>query len=111
MRRSAGLAIFLGLLALATRPAALVESTENELVNLLRIIFFAEADFLIISLVLFFVAKGFAGGGSFVEHSYLLSLIVVPLGMIVVAFLYASEELGLTLTASGPGRSCFRGTL
>lgn len=92
-----GLAV--GLLALVTQPAALVQSTQNELVNLLRIIFFAEADFMIISLVLFFIARGFGGGGSFVEHSYLLSLIAVPLGMIVVAFLYVGEELGLTLTA------------
>jgi osmoprotectant transport system permease protein len=93
------LGLVIGLLALVTQPAALIESTQNELVNLLRVIFFSEADFFVISLVLFFVARGFDGKGSFIEHSYLLSLITVPLGMIVVAFLYASEELGLTLTA------------
>jgi osmoprotectant transport system permease protein len=93
------LGLVIGLLALVTQPPALVESTENELVNLLRIIFFAEADFLIISLVLFLIARAFGGVGSFVEHSYLLSLIAAPLGIIVVAFLYVGEGLGLTLTA------------
>jgi osmoprotectant transport system permease protein len=69
------------------------------LVELLRVIFFTEADFFIISLILFFIAKGFGGTGSFSQQSYLLSLVTVPLGMIVVAFLFVGEKLGLTLTA------------
>ncbi|MBU0511362.1 MAG: ABC transporter permease [Chloroflexi bacterium] len=95
------LGLVLGLWALAIKPAALVTGmgTEAILVDLLRMIFFAEADFFIISLILFFIARGFGGISSFSEQSYLLSLVTVPLGMIVVAFLFVGEKLGLTLTA------------
>jgi len=93
------LGLVIGLWALALRPASLVTETETVLVDLLRIIFFTEADFFIISLILFFVAKGFGGTGSFTQHSYLLSLVTAPLGMIVVAFLFVGDKLGLTLMA------------
>jgi len=92
-----GLAV--GLWALAVGPDFLVTGTEAVFIDLLRIVFFTEADFFVISLFLFFIAKGFGGGGSFIEHSYLLSLVAVPLGMIVVAFLFVSDKLGLTLAA------------
>jgi len=92
-----GLAV--GLWALAVGPDFLVTGTEAVFIDLLRIVFFTEADFFVISLILFFIAKGFGGGGSFIEHSYLLSLVAVPLGMIVVAFLFVSDKLGLTLAA------------
>jgi osmoprotectant transport system permease protein len=68
-------------------------------VDLLRVIFFTEADFFIISLILFFIAQGFGGIGTFTQHSYLLSLVVAPLGMIVTAFLFVGDKLGLTLAA------------
>lgn len=93
------LGLVIGLWALALRPTFLVTETGNALVDLLRVIFFTEADFFIISLILFFIAKGFGGTGSFVQHSYLLSLITVPLGMIVTAFLFVGDKLGLTLAA------------
>lgn len=93
------LGLVIGLWALAARPSFLVTGADNVLVELLRIIFFTEADFFIITLILFFIAKGFGGMGSFVQHSYLLSLVTVPLGMIVTAFLFVSDKLGLTLAA------------
>ena len=95
------LGLVLGLWALAIKPAALVTGmgTEAILVDLLRMIFFAEADFFIISLLLFFIARGFGGIGSFSQQSYLLSIVTVPLGMIVIAFLFVGEKLGLTLAA------------
>lgn len=95
------LGLVLGLWALSIKPAALVAGmgTGAILVEMLRMIFFTEADFFIIGLILFVIAKGFGGIGSFSQQSYLLSLITVPLGMIVVAFLFVGEKLGLTLTA------------
>jgi osmoprotectant transport system permease protein len=91
------LGLVIGLWALAVKPAFLVTEAESVLVDLLQIIFFTEADFFVISLILFFVAKGFGGLGNFNQHSYLLSLVAVPLGMIVVAFLFVGDKLGLTL--------------
>jgi len=93
------LGLVIGLWALALKPAALVTGTEAVLVDLLRVIFFTEADFFILSLILFFVATAFGGTGTFVQHSYLLSLVTVPLGMIVTAFLFVGDKLGLTLAA------------
>lgn len=93
------LGLVLGLWALASKPVSLANGTETVLVELLRVIFFTETDFFIISLIMFFIAKGFGGTGSFSQQSYLLSLVTVPLGMIVVAFLFVGEKLGLTLTA------------
>lgn len=93
------LGLVIGLWALALKPAALVIESETVWVDLLRVIFFSEADFFIISLILFFIAKGFGGGGSFIQQSYLLSLVTVPLGMVVTAFLFVGDKLGLTLMA------------
>jgi osmoprotectant transport system permease protein len=93
------LGLVIGLWALVVTPAPLVTGAETAWVELLRIIFFTEADFFIISLILFFIARAFGGTGSFVQQSYLLSLIAVPLGMVVVAFLFAGDRLGLTLAA------------
>jgi len=93
------LGLVIGLWAVAVGPASLITGTESVWVNLLRIIFFTEADFFIISLVLFFIAKGFGGEGGFNQHSYLLSLVAVPVGMIVVALLFVGDKLGLTLMA------------
>jgi osmoprotectant transport system permease protein len=91
------LGLVIGLWALAARPASLVTETEAVLVDLLRIIFFTEADFFVIGLGLFFIARGLGGAGSFAQQSYLLSLVAVPLGMIVTAFLFVGDKLGLTL--------------
>ncbi|MBN1315802.1 MAG: ABC transporter permease subunit [Anaerolineales bacterium] len=93
------LGLVVGLWALALKPASLVINTDKVFVDLLRIIFFAETDFFILSLILYFIARGFGGEGSFIQHSYLLSIVTVPLGMIVTAFLFVSDKLGLTLTA------------
>ncbi len=93
------LGLVIGLWALAARPVSLGAGTEAVLVDLMRVIFFAEADFFIISLFLFFIARGFGGTGSFTQHSYLLSLATVPLGMIMTAFLFVGDKLGLTLIA------------
>ena len=93
------LGLVIGLWALALKPASLVINTDTVWVDLLRVIFFTEADFLIVGLILFFVARGFGGTGSFTQQSYLLSLVAVPLGMIVTAFLFVGDKLGLTMTA------------
>lgn len=95
------LGLVIGLWVLAVKPAALVSGVGAEavLVDLMRMIFIAEADFFIISLFIFFIARGFGGIGSFSQQSYLLSLVIVPLGMIIIAFLFVGEKLGLTLTA------------
>ena len=93
------LGLVIGLWALALKPASLVINTDTVWVDLLRVIFFTEADFFIISLLLFFIAKGFGGEGSFIQQSYLLSLVTVPLGMVVTAFLFVADKLGLTLMA------------
>ncbi len=100
LKTALGVGLFglvLGLWALATKPAVLV--TGSAMIDLLRIIFFTEADFFIISLIIFFIARGFGGKGSFSQQSYLLSLVTVPVGMIVVAFLFVGEKIGLMLTA------------
>lgn len=103
------LGLVLGLWALSIKPAALVTGmgTGAILVEMLRMIFFTEADFFIIGLILFVIAKGFGGIGSFSQQSYLLSLITVPLGMIVVAFLFVGEKLGLTFNRSIKSPECF----
>ena len=93
------LGLVIGLWAMAVGPAPLATGTEIMWVDLLRVIFFTEADFFIISLILFFIAQGFGGTGTFTQQSYLLSLVVVPLGMIVTAFLFVGDKLGLTLAA------------
>jgi len=93
------LGLVIGLWAVAAGPASLVTGTETMWVDLLRVIFFTEADFFIISLILFFIAQGFGGEGSFIQQSYLLSLVAVPLGMIVTTFLFVGDKLGLTLAA------------
>jgi osmoprotectant transport system permease protein len=93
------LGLVIGLWALVIKPTSLVIETETVLIDLLRIIFITEADFFIISLILFFIAKAFGGSGSFIQHNHLLSLITVPLGAIIVAFLFVGEKLGLTLMA------------
>lgn len=93
------LGLVIGLWAVAVGPASLATGTEAMWVDLLRVIFFTEADFFIISLILFFIAQGFGGIGSFIQQSYLLSLVVVPLGMIVTAFFFVGDKLGLTLAA------------
>jgi osmoprotectant transport system permease protein len=92
------LGLVIGLLALMIRPPFLVTGDEPPLVTLLRVIFFTEADFFVLSLILFFVAKSLGGRGSFTEQSYLLSLLAVPLGSIIVAFLFTSNRLGIALT-------------
>ncbi len=93
------LGFVIGLWALVIKPTSLVVGTGATLFDLLRIIFFTEADFFIISLVLFFIAKAFGGNGSIIQHNHLLSLITVPLGAIIVAFLFVGEKSGLTLMA------------
>lgn len=93
------LGLVIGLWAIAVEFPSASTGSEAVWVDLLRIIFFIETDFYIISLILYFIAKGFGGNGNFREHSYLLSLVTVPLGMIVVAFLFVGEKLGLTLTS------------
>ncbi len=92
------LGLVIGLLALILQPSFLIVEGEPPAIALLRIIFFTEADFFILSLLLFFVAKSLGGTGSFSEHSYLLSLLVVPLGSMIVAFLFVGNRLGMALT-------------
>ena len=93
------LGLVIGLWAVAVGSVSVSTGSEAVWVVLLRVIFFTEADFYILSLILYFVAKGFSGNGNFTQHSYLLSLVTVPLGMILVAFLFVGEKLGLTLTS------------
>lgn len=93
------LGLVVGLWAIVAQPAGLVLGRESDVVDLIRIIFFAEADFFIISMILFFIAKIYGGEGDFIQHSYLLSVVAVPLGMIVVALLFVSDSVGLTLNA------------
>jgi osmoprotectant transport system permease protein len=93
------LGLVIGLWAVAVGPASLTTGTDAVWVDLLRIIFFTEADFFIISLILFFVASGLGGTGSFVEHGYLLSLVTVPVGIVLTAFLFVGNKMGLTLAA------------
>lgn len=91
------LGLVVGLWALAVKPSFLVMGGDSGWADLLRTIFLTEADFFIISLVLFFVAKGFGGQGDFIQQSYLLSLVAVPLGMIIAALVFVGDKLGLTL--------------
>ncbi|RLC98049.1 MAG: hypothetical protein DRI77_05940 [Chloroflexi bacterium] len=93
------LGLVIGLWAVVAGPASLATRPDAIWVDLLRIIFFTEADFFIISLILFFIAQGFGGEGSLIQQSYLLSLVVAPLGMVVTAFLFVGDKLGLTLAA------------
>jgi osmoprotectant transport system permease protein len=92
------LGVVIGLLALILQPSFLIVEGEPPTIALLRIIFFTEADFFVLSLLLFFVAKSLGGTGSFGEQSYLLSLLVVPLGSMIVAFLFVGNRLGIALT-------------
>ena len=93
------LGLMIGLWALAPRPSFLVAETDPEWVVLLRSIFLAEADFFVISLVLFAGAKAFGGNGSFIQQSHLLSLITVPVGLAITALVCVADKLGFTLVA------------
>ena len=93
------LGLVIGIWALTVGDAALIINTNLPFIDLLQVVFITEADFFIINLAFFFVAKGFGGEGNFIEQSYLLSLITAPLGSIIVAFLFLSNKLGLTLGA------------
>jgi osmoprotectant transport system permease protein len=93
------LGLVLGLWSLAKQLDTMTSGTEAILLDLLRVIFFTVADFFILNLFLYLIAKVFGGKGSFIEQSYLFSLVTVPLGIFVVAFLFVGEKLGLTLTA------------
>lgn len=93
------LGMIIGLWALVVDDTALIVNTNLPFIDLLQAIFITEAEFFIINLAFFFVAKGFGGEGSFSEQSYLLSLITAPLGAVIVAFLFLSHKLGLTLGA------------
>lgn len=93
------LGLVIGLWTLASQVDSMDVGSGILVLDLLRVIFFTLADFFIINLILYFIAKAFGGVGSFTQQSYLYSLIIVPLGMIVVAFLFVGEKLGLTLTA------------
>lgn len=93
------LGLVIGLFVVVIKPSSMLVGTETILADLFRIIFFTEADFFLLNLILFFVARNLNGTGSFNQQSYLLSLVIVPLGMIVVAFLFVSEKSGLTLMA------------
>lgn len=53
------------------------------LIDLARSIFFTAIQFFIVSFVLYMIAKLFGGSGDFAEQSYLLSLFVVPLSLII----------------------------
>ncbi|MEA1979320.1 MAG: ABC transporter permease [Chloroflexota bacterium] len=102
LKTTAGVALLglaVGLLAAVIKPPSMIVETETILADFLRIIFFTLADFFIFNLIIFFVAKSFSGSGSFNQQSYLLSLVVVPLCMIVITFLFLSEKLGLALIA------------
>jgi osmoprotectant transport system permease protein len=93
------LGLVIGLWAVAVGPDSLTTGTDAIWVDLLRVIFFTEADFFIISLIFFFIASGLGGTGSFIEHGYLLSLVTVPLGIVLIAFLFVGDKMGLTLAA------------
>ncbi|MFO7943737.1 MAG: ABC transporter permease [Anaerolineales bacterium] len=92
------LGLVIGLYVLTIQPPAFIQ-TDSLLLDLGRLIFYTEADFFILSLILFVIAGLFGGRGGFVEHSYLLSLITAPLGLVIVAFLFVANKLGLTLAA------------
>jgi osmoprotectant transport system permease protein len=92
------LGLVIGLRALAVQPPNLIE-TGSIFVDLLLLVFYTVADFFIISLIFYLIAKGFGGTGNFVQQSYLLSLVAVPLGTIIVAFLFIANKVGVTLTA------------
>ena len=92
------LGLVLGLYVITVQPPSYTESG-NLFLDLARIIFFAEADFFILSLILFVVAGLLGGTGSFIEHSFLLSLVIVPLGFVITAFLFMANSLGLTVSA------------
>ncbi|MBS3749947.1 MAG: ABC transporter permease [Anaerolineales bacterium] len=92
------LGLVIGLYVLTIQPPAFIQ-TDSLLLDLGRLIFYTEADFFILSLILFVIAGLLGGTGGFVEHSYLLSLITAPLGLVIVAFLFVANKLGLTLAA------------
>lgn len=92
------LGLVIGFFVLTVQPSAFVH-TDKLFLDLGRLIFYTEADFFILSLILFVVATLLGGKGGFIEHSYLLSLITAPLGLIIVAFLFIANKLGLTLAA------------
>lgn len=92
------LGLVIGLYMITLQPPNYI-SSGNLFLDIGRIIFFTEADFFILSLVIFVVAGLLGGTGNFIEHSYLLSLIIVPLGFVITAFLFMANRLGLTVTA------------
>ena len=77
------LGLIIGLWALAVDDTALIVNTNLPFIDLLQVIFITEAEFFIINLAFFFVAKGFGGEGNFSEQSYLLSLITAPSGAVI----------------------------
>jgi len=92
------LGLVLGLYIITVQPANYV-SSGNLFLDIGRIIFYTEADFFLLSLIIFVIAGLLGGTGSFIEHSFLLSLVTVPLGFVITAFLFMAHNLGLTLNA------------
>ena len=74
-----GIGIFglvFALWSLIFHPATMPISTGNAFLDLLLVMFFAEADFFILSLIFYVIAKAFGGHGNFADQSYLLSLVL-----------------------------------
>jgi osmoprotectant transport system permease protein len=94
------LGIVASLYALTAGGIGLISNPNNIPLNIITIILFVEAAFFIINLLLFFSLKAMGGAGHFNEQSYLTSLPVVSLGLIILALLLVGELFGLTLQAA-----------
>jgi osmoprotectant transport system permease protein len=70
------------------------------LLNLVTIIVFVEAIFFGVNLLLYLSLKAMGGSGSFSEQCYLSSLVVTPLGSIILALLLVGALFGLTLQSA-----------
>jgi len=92
------LGFVIGLYIITVQPVNFTYS-DHLLLDFAKFIFFVEADFFIISLILFGVLTALGGKGSFIEHNYLLSLVTTPIGILLIAFLFLSNKLGLVLAA------------
>jgi len=97
------LAVFTSLYALAVGESSLFYDPNNFLLSIVKIILLVEIVFYGANLLVYFALKATGGKGNFNDQSYLASLSVTPLGLIILALLLIGRGFGITLeTAFNP---------
>jgi osmoprotectant transport system permease protein len=94
------LAVFASLYAVAVGESNLIYDPNNIILSIVKIILLVEIVFFSANLLVYLALKAMGGKGIFSEQSYLASLLVTPLGLIILAFLLIGRQFGLTFEAA-----------